>query len=73
MEVSKELSKKFNSFQENGIKHVRSAILQIKTIGKIDQNGYILRYKAKMQEIMLCWKKVQFRRKSSIFEIIFRN
>jgi len=57
MLVSKELLKKLNLFQEKGIKHVRSAILQIKTIGKIDQNAYILRYKAKMQEIMLYLKK----------------
>ena len=54
MEVSKELSKKLNSFQENGIKHVRSVILRIKTIGKIDKNAYTLRYKSKMQEIMFC-------------------
>ena len=54
MYVSKELLKKLNSFQENGIKHMRRAILQIKSIFKIDQNAYTLRYKAKMQEIMFC-------------------
>jgi len=57
MLLSKELLKKLNSFEEKCIKHLRSAILQIKTIGKIDQNAYILRYKAKMQQIMFCWKK----------------
>jgi len=31
--------KKLNYFEEKGIKHVRIAILQIKTIGKIDQNA----------------------------------
>ena len=54
MSVNKELLKKLNYFEEKGIKHVRSAILQIKSMAKIDQNGYILRYKAKMKEIMLC-------------------
>jgi len=46
--------KKLNSFQEKGMKHVTSAILQIKTIGKVDQNANVLRYKAKMKEIMFC-------------------
>jgi len=61
--------KKLNSFQEKGIKHVRIAILQIKTIGEIDQNAYILRYKAKMQEIMLCWKKCKFAGKAALSDI----
>jgi len=52
---------------------VGSAIIQIKATGKIDQNAYILRYKAKIKEKMFCWKKVQFRRKSRTFEIYFRN
>jgi len=43
MSVNKELLKKMNSSHEKGVKYVRSAILQIKTIGKIDQNAYILR------------------------------
>ena len=43
MQVNKELLEKLNSFEEKGIKHVRSAILQMKTNGKIDQNAYILR------------------------------
>jgi len=51
---SKELLKKLNSFEEKCIKHVRSYVLQIKTICKIDKNTYILRYKAKMQEIIFC-------------------
>jgi len=54
MSVNKELLKKLNSFEEKGIKHVRSAILQIKSMAKIDQKGYILRYKAKMKDIMFC-------------------
>ena len=54
MLVSKELLKKQNSFEEKCIKHVRSYILQIKTIRKIDKNAYILRYKAKMQELIFC-------------------
>jgi len=41
--VNKELLIKFNNFEEKDIKHVRSAILHIKRIGKIDQNAYILR------------------------------
>jgi len=45
---------KLNYFEEKGIKQVRSAILQIKTIGKIGQNAYILRYEAKMEEMMFC-------------------
>jgi len=52
MLVIKELWKKLNSFHENGVKHVRSAILQTKTIGKTDQNAYILRKKVKIKEIM---------------------
>ena len=54
MQVNQELLKKNNSFEDKGIKHVRSAILQIKAIGIIDQNTYILRYKSKMKEIKLC-------------------
>jgi len=41
--LNKELLVKLNSFEEKGIKHVRSVIFQIKTIGKIDQKVYILR------------------------------
>jgi len=40
--------------RQNGIKHVRIAIMQIKTIGEIDQNAYILGEKAKIKEIMIC-------------------
>jgi len=36
---NKELLKKLNSFEEKGIKHFRSAILQTKTIAVIDQNA----------------------------------
>ena len=54
MQVNQELLKNLNYFQEKGIKHVRSAMLQIKRIGVIDQKVYILRYKAKVKEIMLC-------------------
>ena len=43
MQVNQELLKKFNSFEEKGLKHVRSATLHIKTIGKIDQNAFVLR------------------------------
>jgi len=46
MYVNKELLKNLNSFEEKGIKHVRSAILKIRTIGVIVQNAYIFRYKA---------------------------
>ena len=52
MQVNKELLKKLNSFEEKGLKHVGCALLQIKTIGKIVQNAYVLSYKAKMKEIM---------------------
>jgi len=62
-----------NSFEENGIKHVRSAILQIKTIGKIDQNACILRYMAKMQEIMLSWKKSAISPEKQHFSDIFQK
>jgi len=31
--------------------------LPYKTFYVIDQNAYILRHKAKMKEIMFCWKK----------------
>jgi len=54
---AKNYLKKLNYFEEKRMKHVRSAMLQIKIIGKIDQNYYMLRYKAKMQEIMISWKK----------------
>ena len=43
MQEHKESLKKLNSFEEKGIKHVRSAILQMRIIGEIDQNDYILR------------------------------
>ena len=67
-----ELLIKLNFFEEKGIKHVRSAILQIKTIGEINQNAYTLRYKAKINEIMFYWKKKwEFRMKSRTFEILF--
>ena len=46
-----------NYFEEKCIKHVRSVILQIKRVGKIDQNAYILRYKVKIKEIMFSWKE----------------
>ena len=52
MQVIKELYKMLNSFEEKGIKHVRSAILQIKAIYKIDQKYYILREKVKLNKIM---------------------
>jgi len=74
MMVRKELLKKLNSFEEKCIQHVRSSILQIKTIGKIDQNAYILRYKAKMQEIMICWKKkCNFAGKAAFLRFFFKN
>jgi len=41
--VNKELLIKLNYFEEKGTRHVGSVILQIKTIGKIHQNAYILR------------------------------
>ena len=52
MQVNKELLKLLNSFEEKGIKNVKCALLEIKTIGKIDENAYILRYKANLKEIM---------------------
>ena len=54
MQVNQELLNILNSFEEKGIKHFRSAILQIRAIRIIDQNAYVLRYKAKIKEIMLC-------------------
>ena len=43
MQVNKEELIKLNSFEEKEIKHVRNAILEIKRIGKINENAYILR------------------------------
>ena len=54
MQEHKELLEKLNYFEEKDIKHVRSPTLQIKTIGKDDQNAYILGQKVKIKEIMFC-------------------
>jgi len=43
-----------NYFEEKVMKHVRSVILQIKRVGKIEENSYILRKKVKIKEIMFC-------------------
>jgi len=64
---------KVEFFEEKGIKHVRSALLQIKTIGKIHQNAYILRYEANMKEIMFCWEKSGISPEKLHFSDIFQK
>jgi len=56
-----------NSFYKKGIKHVRSAVWQIETIGKIHENIFILQYKAKINEIMFCGKKCSSLGRAALF------
>ena len=73
MKLNKELLKKLNSSHEKGDKNVRSAISQIKTIAKIDQNSYILRQKVKIKDKKFFFqkKKCNFGGKAALLRFFF--